>query len=102
MGAIAGMSAFAIISGLIGPVNIGIFILAIRLSYAIEARSDPKKAKALFGYTNIWAVALNWRVARDAQTQSMRKRLLVYLAIIAALFAVMAVSYAALGRASAL
>ena len=79
-----------------------IFILAIRLSYAIEARSDPKKAKAQIGYTNIWAVALNWRVARDAETQALRKRLLAYLAIIAALFGVMALTHGALGRSGAL
>lgn len=83
------MNAPVIISGLIGPVIFVIFILAIRISYAIEARSDPKKAARSFGYTNIWGVALNWGVARDPETQALRKRLLIHLVIIAVLFAAM-------------
>ena len=90
------------LASLIGPVIIVVFILAIRLSYAIEARSDPKKAARSFGYTNIWGVALNWGVARDPETQALRKRLLIHLAIIAALFVLMTVTYTWLGRFRAL
>ena len=76
----------AILGGIIGFAAIAVFISAIRISYAIEARSDPRKAMARFGYTNIFGVALNWRVARDRETQAMRWRLLKHLAIIALLF----------------
>ena len=92
------MSALSALASLTGPAIIVVFILAIRLSYAIEARSDPMKAKRSFGYTNIWGVALNMGVARDAETQALRKRLLLHLAGIALLFIAMAVSYTYLGR----
>ena len=80
----------AILGGIIGFAAIAVFIAAIRLSYAIEARSDPKKAMARFGYTNIFGVALNWRVARYAETQAMRWRLLKHLAVMAVLFVLLA------------
>ena len=79
----------AILGGIIGFAAIAVFISAIRISYAIEARSDPRKAMARFGYTNIFGVALNWRVARDRETQAMRRRLLKQLAVIALLFVLM-------------
>ena len=51
-------------------------------SYRIEARSNPQRyGKRRFGYTNIWAVALNIGVAEDAETQAMRRKVLVRLAV---------------------
>lgn len=80
----------AILGGMIGFAAIAVLLSAIRLSYAIEARSDPRKATRSFGYTNIWGVALNWRVARDPETQALRRSLLVHLGIIALMFAMLA------------
>lgn len=73
---------FALASGLWGLAMIAVFIQAIRLSYRIEARSPqlqntsgiPRKAMMLHTVTN-------WRVARDAETQAMRRRMLFLLLI---------------------
>ena len=67
---------FALVTGGWGVVMITIFIMAIRLSYRIEARSPelenrsgvPRKAMILHTITN-------WKVARDAETQGMRRRM---------------------------
>lgn len=78
------------LSGLIGVSIIAVFISAIRLSYAVEARSKPKSSgSGLPGYTNIWGVALNFGVARDEETQALRRRVNQRLAIIAGLFLLM-------------
>lgn len=73
---------FAVLTGGWGLVMIAVFIMAIRLSYRIEARSPqlqntsgvPRKAMMLHTVTN-------WNVARDAETQGMRRRMLVLLSI---------------------
>jgi hypothetical protein len=67
---------FPILTGLWGLVMLAIFIQAIRLSYAIERRSPdltnrtgiPRKAMMFHTVTNL-------RVARDAETQAMRRRM---------------------------
>ncbi len=69
---------------------IAVLISAIRHSYAVEARSSPGKADRRFGYTNLFAVALNVGVARDAETQALRAKVLMRLAAIGALFAALA------------
>ena len=79
-----------ILGGLTGLAGLVVFITAIPISYAIEARSDPGKAGRKFGYTNIWAVALNIGVARDGETQALRRKLLKRLAVVAVLFVVLA------------
>ncbi len=59
---------------------LAIFIQAIRLSYRIEARSDGLRnklgvpRKAFLVHT-----AFNWKVARDAETQELRRRMLLLL-----------------------
>ncbi|PHP68034.1 hypothetical protein CSC94_05045 [Zhengella mangrovi] len=83
------MPLFPVISGIVGLAAIIVFMSAIRHSYAVEARSDPRKAGRRFGYTNIWAVALNIGVAGDEETQSLRRAVLVRLGAVAALFAVL-------------
>nr|WP_246461309.1 hypothetical protein [Mesorhizobium sangaii] len=67
-----------------------VFILAIRLSYRIEARSPdlinrsgfPRKAMMFHTVTNM-------KVARDEETQAMRRRMNRLLLIVLAGFAVM-------------
>ncbi|WP_246707111.1 hypothetical protein [Mesorhizobium sp. NZP2077] len=68
-----------------------VFILAIRLSYRIEARSSdlanrsgfPRKAMMFHTITNM-------KVARDEETQAMRRRMNGLLLIVLAGFAIMA------------
>jgi hypothetical protein len=63
-------------SGVWSLAMLAIFILAIRLSYRIEARSPelqntsgvPRNAMILHTVTN-------WKVARDAETQALRRRM---------------------------
>lgn len=70
------MTSFYVFSGVWGLVMIAIFIAAIRLSYRIEARSPdlvnrtgiPRKAMIFHTVTNL-------SVARDAETQAMRRRM---------------------------
>ena len=69
---------------------LAIFIWAIRLSYRIEARSPdlrntsgiPRKAMMLHTVTN-------WNVARDDETQAMRRRMNLLLLAVLAGFAVL-------------
>lgn len=85
------MGLLPILGGLFGIAAIVILITAIPHSYAVEARSNPERfGKKRFGYTNIWAVALNIGIAKDAETQALRRKVTARLAIIAALFAAMA------------
>lgn len=76
-----------VLGGILGAAIMAVFLSAIRLSYAIEARSDPVKAARSIGYTNMFAVAFNAGVARDAETQALRAKVLMRLAVIGALFA---------------
>jgi len=84
---------FGIFAGVWGIAMVIVFILAIRLSYRIEARSEgltnrsgiPRKAM-------IFHTVFNLKVARDAETQAMRRRMLSLLAVIAAGFIVLAVA----------
>jgi hypothetical protein len=63
------------------------FVLAIRLCYRVEARSPdlrntsgvPRKAMMLHAL-------LNWNVARDAETQALRHRMIVLLLAVLAGF----------------
>lgn len=64
------------LAGVWGIVMVAVFIQAIRLSYRIEARSPdlvngsglPRKAMMFHTVTNL-------KVARDAETQAMRRRM---------------------------
>lgn len=78
------------LSGLFGVSIIAFFISAIRLSYAVEARSKPEgSGSSLPRYTNIWGVALNMGVARDEETQALWRMVNQRLAVIAGLFVLM-------------
>lgn len=75
-------TGFFVITGAWALAMLALFIAAIRLSYRIEARSEGLRnalgvpRKAFMVHT-----ALNWRVARDAETQRMRRRMLLFLAL---------------------
>lgn len=80
------MSLFPVVSGIWGIVVIGLLLLAVRLSYRIEKRSDPDKFKRWpIRYANVFGVALNINVARDSETQQLRRQMLIYLALISGL-----------------
>ncbi|MGX5849610.1 hypothetical protein ACWGTO_21285 [Mesorhizobium sp. PL10] len=83
--------AFYLLAGVWALGILVVFILAIRLSYRIEARSPdltnrsgyPRKAMMFHTITNT-------NVARDVETQAMRRRMNRLLLIVVAGFAVMA------------
>ncbi|WP_192182722.1 hypothetical protein [Mesorhizobium amorphae] len=87
--------AFYLLCGVWALVMLAIFIQAIRLSYRIEARSPdltnrsgfPRNAMMFHTVTNI-------NVARDEETQAMRRRMNRLLLIVLAGFVLM---WAALG-----
>jgi hypothetical protein len=83
------MALGAILSGIIGLAIIAVFVTASRLSYAIEVRSGRHESGRL-RRTNIWAVAMNIGIARDEETQALRRKLLTRLGIVALLFVVLA------------
>lgn len=67
-----------------------IFILAVRLSYRIEARSPRLVNRSgLPRWAMILHAATNLNVARDAETQAMRRRMNLLLLLVLAGFAVM-------------
>lgn len=82
------MEMFGAFSGLWGILTLALFILMVRISYKVERRSNPEKFERWpIRYANPFGVALNINVARDAETQKLRKQLLAYMAAIGVLFA---------------
>ena len=83
--------AFYLLAGVWALGILVVFILATRLSYRIEARSPdltnrsgyPRKAMMFHTITNM-------KVARDPETQAMRRRMNGLLLIVLAGFAIMA------------
>ena len=83
--------ALYLLAGVWAVIILAVFIQAIRLSYRIEARSPeltnlsglPRKAMMFHTITNT-------NVARDAETQAMRRRMNRLLLIVVGGFAVMA------------
>jgi len=77
--AICGLWAMAVVFAL---------IRAARLTYRVEARSGrPFLRNGLPGYANIVPVAFNIGVARDAETQALRRQVVVRLLLILCGFA---------------
>ncbi|WP_027057441.1 hypothetical protein [Mesorhizobium loti] len=82
--------AFYLLAGVWALGILAVFILAIRLSYRIEARSPdltnrsgfPRKAMMFHTITNM-------NVARDEETQAMRRRMNRLLLVVLAGFAIM-------------
>lgn len=66
---------FYIVCGLWGLGMIAILISAIRLCYAVEQRSGWKKPGSLPTYAAWVPVILNIGVARDGETQALRRRM---------------------------
>lgn len=85
-------------AGLWGIAMVAVLISAIRLSYRIEARSEGLKntsgvpRKAMFIHT-----ILNWRVARDEETQALRRRMNIRFLIILVGFALFATALWSVG-----
>lgn len=82
-------SAFFWLSTLWGIASIALLISAARLCYRIEARSGRAFLTRLPGYANVVPVAFNVRVAKDGETQAMRRRMNRRLIAIVAGFAVL-------------
>lgn len=91
---------FGIFAGVWGIAMVIVFILAIRLSYRIEARSEgltnrsgiPRKAM-------IFHTVFNLKVARDPESQAMRRRMLRLLAVNAVGFILLGIAIALRGAA---
>lgn len=67
---------------------ITLLILAVRICYRIEYRSGIGRARSSVPvYASIVPVAFNMGVARDAETQAMRRRMLLLLLGILVAFA---------------
>lgn len=63
-------------AGVWAIIMLAIFILAIRLSYRIEARSpDLVNKSGIPRNAMIFHTVTNWKVARDEETQAMRRRM---------------------------
>lgn len=85
---------FGILTGGWGLAMLAVFIIAIRLSYRIEARSpDLVNRSGIPQRAQMFHTVTNWKVARDAETQGLRRRmnlcLLANLAGFALLWAVL-------------
>lgn len=93
-------TVFYFLTGVWAIAMIAIFICAIRLSYRIEARSPqlankngvPQRAKIL-------NTVMNWKVARDEETQARRRRMVLLLLLNLAGFAVLWTGLYLSGRA---
>ncbi|MEQ8296829.1 MAG: hypothetical protein RIB55_10140 [Nitratireductor sp.] len=82
---------FFVFSGLWAVTMLVLFVQAIRLSYRIEARSDGLRNRSgLPRYAAMPFTATNYKVARDPETQALRRRMLMFLALVAIGFVLMA------------
>ena len=81
------------IYGLFGVWALGIlaiFIWAVWLSYKIEGRSpDLRNTSGFPRKAMLFHTVTNWNVARDDETQAMRRRMNLLLVLVLAGFAVM-------------
>jgi len=70
------MNAFGWMAGVWAVIMLAVFIQAIRLSYRIEARSpDLANTSGFPRNAMIFHTVTNSGVARDAETQAMRRRM---------------------------
>jgi hypothetical protein len=82
--------AIYLVCGVWGLVSVAVLISAIRLSYRIEARSEGLKNRSgIPRNAMIFHTVLNLKVARDDETQSLRRAMNRRLLIIAAGFALL-------------
>jgi hypothetical protein len=83
--------AMAGLAGLFGTLAIVALISAIPLSYEVEKRSGAGDAPWWRrGKTNVLAVALNIGVARDEETQKLRRKVAWRMLLVAAFMAMLA------------
>ncbi|TIT01365.1 MAG: hypothetical protein E5W72_25145 [Mesorhizobium sp.] len=83
-------TSFYVLCGLWALVMLAIFIQAIRLSYRIEARSPDLTNRSGFPRNAMMFHAVtNMNVARDQETQAMRRRMNRLLLIVLAGFALL-------------
>jgi len=67
---------FYIFAALWGAASIALLISAARLCYRIEARSGRRPLKTgLPGYANVIPTAFNIGIAKDEETQGLRRRM---------------------------
>lgn len=86
---------FHLSAGVWALAMLAVFVRAIRLSYRIEARSEGLRNRTgLPRYAAMPFTVTNRKVARDPETQALRRRMLTLLGINAAGFALL---WAALG-----
>lgn len=77
-------TVFYVACGVWALAMLALFIQAVRLSYRIEERSpDLRNRTGLPRYAGIPFTATNWRVARDDETQTLRRRMLRHLGVVA-------------------
>lgn len=82
--------AFYLLAGVWAIAILAIFIMAIRLSYRIEARSPDLTNRSGFPRNAMmFHTVTNLNVARDEETQAMRRRMNRLLLIVLAGFVIM-------------
>jgi hypothetical protein len=80
-------NAVYLLPGVWAIATLSVFILAIRLCYRVEARSpDLRNTSGIPRKAMMLHAVLNWNVARDAETQALRRRMIVLLLAVLAGF----------------
>lgn len=93
-------TAFYVLCGLWAVAMMAVFIPAIRLSYRIEARSpDLVNNTGLPQRARMFHTVTNFKVARDAETQKLRRRMNLLLLANLAGFAILWTGLRAVGAA---
>lgn len=72
---VSGETLLYVLSAVWGVTIIGTLISVIRLCYEIERRSGQLKPGSVPRYANVIPVAFNFGVARDDETQHLRRRM---------------------------
>jgi hypothetical protein len=87
------------LTGVWGIVMVTILIRAIRLSYRVEARSPDLRNRTGLPRRAAWVqVMINHGVARDPETQALRRRMNLLLLLIVAGFLLLWAGLVAVGR----
>ena len=81
------MNGFYVLSGGWAIITLALFVYAITLSYRVEKRSRPAGAHpGLPRFADVIGVAFNKpSIARDAQTQGLRRRMVGVMLVVLAL-----------------
>lgn len=92
------MTPFYLLAGLWGVAMVTVLISAIRLSYRIEVRSEGLRNTSGVPRKAMWVhTILNWHVARDEETQALRRQMNIRFLIILAGFALFSVALWSVG-----